>query len=293
MSGGNAVLLYDANGNPVSLSANTALASGQPAVVAAGSDYGGAAKAQIPRVDASGTQYVAQTNPAGGSALYAGGQPPGALASQYGTLMMARQDLPAPSAMVPLTADMTGALNVHPKSKQTFRAIAAGVSCAANKSLFSLIYANSGTQVLRINEISIYVPPSGSSGGGGLLGSSSTAYYPVICELRRITTATGGTAVTPVSGDTADVLTSGIGCATGAAVSATVSTWHRADAVISTSTGLAWFARLDPNEKTFVLRPGEGFSITCVSSGVIISSSGSGTTTAVADLEVVFTQALA
>ncbi len=286
---GNGSVICDAQGNMVAAYGNTALGTTQPGLITAGSDYAATANAQIPKVDAHGTQYVAQANPVGASALYYTGQPSGAPASQYGTMIMARQDAPAPSMTYPLNLDMQSALNVHQKSKQTFRTLATGVTCSSNKSIFSLMYASTGTQVLRINECSIYVPPSDSS--GSLLGSSSKTYYALICELRRVTSASGGTALIPVSGDTADILTPGVTCETGATVGSTVNVFHRQDAIIATGTGLPWYGRGDPNEKTFVIRPGEGFSVTCISSGAVNSGNGNSTTTAIVEIEMTFTQA--
>lgn len=292
---GNGRIICDAAGNVVTGYGNTALATTQPAILGAGHDYGATPKAQIPKVDAYGTQYVATANPAGNPAQVYTGQAVGATTTQYGGLTMLRQDAPTPAAFVPMIADGVGSLQVHAKSKQTFRAIAAGVTCAAGKSIFSMVYANTGTMILRLNEAIVYVPPSGSSTSGSLLGisgGSSSTYYPLICELRRISTASGGTAIIPVSSDSADSLTSGLSCATGATVGSTINTYHRQDAVVSTGTGLPWYGRYDPgNEKTFVMRPGEGFSITVISNGTINNANGSGTTTAVVDIELVFTQA--
>lgn len=285
---GNGVILYDANGYPVSCAANTALAAPQAALVHAGSDYGTAPKAQVVKVDARGSQYAIPSTPAGGSALYAGNQASGALASQYGSLMMGRQDDPAPSTMLPLTLDMSGALNVHLKSKQTFRALAAGITCSTNKSLMSV--ANSGTMVLRLQTASVYVPSSGS--GGTLLGASATTYYPLICEMRRVASATGGTAITPVGSDTQDVLAPGIVCATGATVGVNLGTFHRQDAAQTAGNGAnQWFSRGEANEKSFVLRPGEAVHIVCLSNGLINDPTGKTTVAAVVDVQLVFTQA--
>lgn len=291
MTTGNAAILFDAQGNPVAGYRNTALGATQPALIGAGSDYAATPNAQIPKVDASGTQYVTSTTPSGGSALYYTGQAAPAATAQYGNVIMARQDQPGPSSFYPLNLDMDMALNVHLKSKATFRAIATSVSAAQNKSMFSLI--NGGTSVLRLQEVQIYVPPSGYNGGSSLLVASSTTYYPLICELRRITTATGGTAVTPAPCDTQDPALNAVSCTTGATVGTAVNTLHRQDAVQTTNAGIVWYGRADVNEKTMVIRPGEGFSVTCASSGTILNSSGSATTTAACDLVVIFTQAVA
>ena len=287
-------LIYDWSGAPVAAAyapvtgrPNQAInTTAQGGILTLGVDAGGVARS--PRVDANGSQYVVPTNPAGSAAQVYSAQLAPAAGSQYG---MARQDSPAPSTYYPMNLDMQMSLNVHHKSKPTFRAIAPGVSCAANKSLVSLIYASTGTMVLRLNECVIYVPPGG--GSGSLLGSSSVTYYPIICELRRITAATGGTSITPVSGDTADILATGVTVSSGATAGTTVNTFHRQDAVVTTGTGLPWYGRGDQNEKTYLIRPGEGFTVTCVSTGTINAASGSGTTTASVDVEMTFTQAVA
>lgn len=291
MTAGNGVVLFDAGGNPVGLAANAAVSAAQPALVAAGSDYGATPKAQIPKVDAFGTLYTSSANPGGGSSQFYTGQPSPVATMQYGDLTMMRQDAPAPSKMVPFNADMNGNLNVHIKSKPTFRIIAPSITCAANKVLLTLTNASTSTMIIRLNEVSIYVPPSGSV-GSGLLGSTNVTYYPVICELRRITTASGGAALSLATTDTTDSLAAGVACLSSpTTVSAAVSTFHRQDAYISTISGLPFFYRPDQNEKSLVLRAGEGLAVVCVSSGTINNANGTGTTTAAVDIVMVCTQA--
>lgn len=298
MSNGPLQLQYDATGAPVSAAfapvtarPTVALNSPQGGLVTLGSDYAATPKAQVPKVDANGSQAVTQTSPNGSSTLVYTGQPAPAAASQYGGLIMGRQDSPTPSTFYPLTLDPVMALNVHIKSKPTFRAIIAGVSCSTNKSLLSFV--NAGTMVLRVNECSIYVPPQGS--GGNLLGlGSATTYLPLFCELRRIASHTKGVGATvgTCPGDTSDVLDAGVTIFSNATIAGAAATpFHRQDALPTTNGSQPWYARGDSNEKTFVVRPGEGFSVTCLSNGTI--ASGGGTVAASVDIELTFTQAAA
>lgn len=287
---GNGVVLTDAQGNLVSGYGNQALGTTQPALVQAGSDYTSSPKAQVPKVDAYGTQYVSVATPSGNPSQVYTGQASPAAANQYGNLNMLRMDTPAPSVFNPALSDMLGSMHVHHRSKPTGRVVVAGIACGQNKNLFALV--NNSTMVVRLNEMNIYIPPSGLAGSGLLGGSNNVTYYPVICQIHRITSASGGTTLTPAMTDSNDTLASGIvALSSPTTVSSVVSVFHRQDAYISTISGLPFFFRSDQNEKNMVMRPGEGLAIMCMSSGTINNASGSGTTTAAADIVVVFTQA--
>jgi hypothetical protein len=87
----------------------------------------------------------------------------------------------------------------------TFSIVATAVAVGNNKSMLSI--QNTGTAVVRIREIWI-------------INDQTTAVTGVagIFEVRRIASFSAGTAVTPVSYDTADNLPAGISAATGATV---------------------------------------------------------------------------
>lgn len=245
----------------------------------------------LANVDAQDNLFVNPVNPAGGSLQKFAGQPSGATTTQYGTLVMGRMDMPSPATYQPISIDMTGAINVHPKSKATFNAIQTGVTCAANKSLFSLY--NGGSMVLRIQKVWVYSPPQSTS--GALLGQAGSTYIPLIAEMRRIGGHTRGTSTASPSvatSDTADSFDTGITVYSNATLSgASAAAYHRQDILVTTITGQPFWGRSDANAKVLVIRPGEGFSVTCLSSGAI--ASGGGTTTASVDVEVQLTQAIA
>lgn len=268
-----------------------ALSSYQGGVCLLGSDYGSTAKAQVPRVDANGNLSVVVGTPNGGSAQIYTGQPAPTAASQYGQLVFGRQDMPGPSTFNPLTLDPTSAVNVHPKSKQTFRIVAQSILLGQGVILLAM-YNGSAAMLLRLNDVAIYIPPSGGSGGALLGSQSGLNYYPVYCHLNRITTYSGGSSVTPCSCDSADTLASGVTVAQKVtSVASTTALFHRADAFATNVTGVPFYSRGDGTGKTLVLRPGEGASIVCMSSGTVNSTqAGGGTLTGSCDIVCTFTQ---
>jgi hypothetical protein len=243
-------------------------------------------------VDSNGNLQVNNVNPAGNALQVYTGQASPAAASQFGSLSMARMDLPAPSNYQAMTLDPTGALQVHPKSKSTFHVLQNGVACAAARSLISVV--NKGTSFIRLQRLWIYQPPQSTS--SNLLGlGSGASYYPLIVEIRRITGhASGGSTSTPTwaSSDSADTPDANVTMYSNATISgAATAAYHRQDVLITTATGTPFFGRGDQNEKVLVLRPGEGFSVTCISSGAISAGSGTNQVTASVDIEMTLTQA--
>jgi hypothetical protein len=292
-----APILYDWSGAPVASAyapitgrPGTALPSPAGGMVALGSDYATTPKAQVPHVDSNGTMYVQAASPTGASAYVYTGQTPTAAAAQYGPLTMGRQDTPTPGYQ-PLTFDMNGNLYVHPRSKTTARAIVRQVTTAANKYLAVVVNGSASTVVLRLYEINIYCTPGGTA--GSLLGSSNSAYYPLICEIYRVSASsvTAGTTVTPSMCDTADTLATGVSVMSSPTISSYVTSLYKADAYISVLTGTNFYARRDANEKSLVMRPGEGMAVICMSSGTLSSAAGGTTSNAPVDVTFVFTQA--
>lgn len=291
-------LLYDWASAPVS-AANAPVtarpgqalnSTAQGGILSLGADATGTAR--TPKVDASGSQYVVSTSPAGVPTMVFGGQPPPTLANQYGNLLMARQDAPTPAAFNPLLLDQTGSLQTHLKSKVTFTALALGVTCGTNVNLFAL--QNGSQMVLRLSKCSIYIPPAGGTGGALLGQGTGQSYFPVFCEMRRATGYTGGTAITPMPSDSGDVLASGVTCArTVTGITGASGTFYQADAYSTNITGLPFYERgADANAKTFVIRPGECVYVVCTSNGTVNSTTaGGGTVTAQANILVTFTQA--
>jgi hypothetical protein len=280
-----ASILYDANGNPIAATPASALASTQSALVTVGSDYATTAAARIPKVDVYGQQYVVPSTPGGASAYVYNGQTPPAAASQYGMTINALQPLPTP-VYLPITLDPTGSVNVHEKSKATFRYIVPTVvGGAAGKSMFSIVNGSASTFV-RIQQVNIQTPYTYTT-GGTILGLSSPTNQSIamLHEMRRITAHTKGTSTAVVTfglADSADVMDTNVVAYTNATVSgAAAAPFHRADA--NSPSGLPWYLRGDANQKTLCLRPGEGASINTVST----------TTSYTFDLEIIVTAASA
>lgn len=235
------------------------------------------------RLDAGGNLRTAPSNPGGGSVYVYNGQTPPAAASQYGQQIMTLQPLPTPVYM-PLTMDAVGALNVHEKSKPTARYIVPSIAGgAAGKSMFSIINGSTAT-ILRIQQVNVQTPYIYTT-GGTFIGLSQQANQSVtmLHELRRITGHTKGTSTTTVGyslADSADTIDSNIVAYSNATISgAATYPYHRADA--NSPSGLPWFVRGDTNSKTLNLRPGEGVSLTAVST----------TTNYTFDLEIIVTVA--
>jgi hypothetical protein len=253
--------------------ANYAATSGRVGSAAAASQAGRVVLGYDPsqllaplRLDANGSLRVMPASPAGTSAYVYNGQPAPAPTSQYGQQLMALQPLPTPLYM-PLTLDPLGALNVHEKSKPTARYIVPTTSGGASgTSIFSLVNGSAGS-VIRIQQVNIQTPYTYTT-GGTVLGLSSPTNQSVVMlhEMRRISGHTKGTAGTIVSygmADTADTMDAAIIAYSNATVSgAAAAAFHRADA--NSPSGLPWYVRGDPNQKTFLLRAGEGVSINTV-----------------------------
>lgn len=292
-------LLYDFAGIPIA-AANAPITSrpgqalstvAQGGMVCLGADANGVAR--VPRVDSFGTQYVAAASPAGTPAQVYTGQPTPAVTSQYGNLSMVRQDAAAPATFQPMLADPAGNLYVHHRSKPTFRSVIRAVSTAANKYLAVLVNAASASMVLRLTEVTIYVPPGGYA--GGLLGASAAVYYPLICELYRVNAAnvSAGTNIAATPCDTGDTLATGVTVLSAPSISSSVAALFRNDAVAMTGTGENFYQRDDPNNKSICIRPGEAVALICVSSGTVTGPGGNTINNVPVDIGLVFTQAIA
>lgn len=220
------------------------------------------------RFDAGGNVRMASSNPAGGSTYLYNGQTPPSAAGQYGQQIMALQPLPTPVYM-PLTLDPLGALNVHEKSKATARYILPTTAGgAAGKSMFSLVNGST-SQVVRVQQVNIQTPYTYTT-GGTLLGLSSPTNTSIVMlhEMRRITghTSKGSSTVAVGYGlaDSQDSVDTAIVAYSNATLSGAAGTpFHRADA--NSPSGLPWYLRGDSNQKTLLLRPGEGMSINTIS----------------------------
>lgn len=257
--------LYDVYGNPLSSRPAAALASNQAGAVVLGSDYGAnGAKAQVPKVDATGN---VATFPL--SAQQTGTALPSA-AGAYGSLMLALQAL-TPQA---LQMDALGNVAALPSQQPTFAVNAPGVANASGKSLLALMN-KSTSSVLRL--IAVYAQNSGTN------PSTLTAYAIFAEQLTFITGMSGGTSLSPVSHDTADVLASGITCATGASVSGEMTPalrrWITSTYPLQPGASAAedttadqqgrepWVSRIDPTAKPITIRPGYGVHVSAPSSG--------------------------
>lgn len=268
-----------------------ASAQGGPVVLCVDSTTG---KLRPLNTDANGNLQAVQVTASGLPLTVTGGASPGALSTQTGVLMFGRQDSPAPAAYQPLIIDGVGALQVHAKSKPTHRAVLAGVVTALNKPLLS-VFNGSASQFIRIQNIALYIPQQSIQ--GTLLGSSTVTYYPVYCEVRRITGhavrtgASVSTTLSCVTSDSADTLDAGVTVMSNAVLSGlATAAYYRGDAN-NNGMGAEWYQRSDVNAKTLVLRPGEGMAVVCASNGLV--ASGAGTVQGAIDVGVAFTQAAA
>lgn len=291
-------LLFDWAGNPapsagaapITSRPTQALYNYQGGLLTLGSDYGATAKAQSPKVDSAGTQYVTAVG-AGGATIpvYTGQLAPISAANQVGSLMFGRQDGPSPSDYQPLLIDAVGAVAVSSLNKPTFRAVVKGVTCSTNLVLLSLMNGST-SKILRIASILVYVPPQGSATGGNIISiGTSTTYYPLFCELYRISAQSkgSGTVVGPIAADSGDILDTGVTVYSQSTTTGTTLLYRR-DAIPCTMSGQPWY-NPTRDEKAVVVRPSEGVSLVCTSNGTIAS----GTTTTVASVDVVFTFTLA
>lgn len=150
----------------------------------------------------------------------------------------------------------------------TFVATALGVVLGNGKSLLSLVNATGSTVIARLREI--WLSNAQTSAVTGVAG---------LFEGRRITGHSGGSAVSPLSHDTADSLSGSLTAITGATVAGEaaaglfarrISTDEWGPGTLDVE-GLAqglltmdpvW--RMVPPLKPIVLRPNEGFSFKCV-----------------------------
>lgn len=293
-----APLLYDWSGAPAA--AANAPITGRPGQALNSTAQGGMVSlavdasgvARVPRVDSNGLASVVPQTPSGAPLNVYSGQASPATTAQYGSLIFGRQDVPTPSSYAAATMDPTGALNVHPKSKMTWRLVQAGITLGTNVVL-AAIY-NGSSMVLRVNDCAIMIPPAGGTGAALLGQSSGLSYYPVYCEIRRVPSYGGGAAANMVAMDTNDSLPTGITAAIKpTSIGAAAATLHRQDAYLTNVTGLPFYARGDATGKTIVVRPGDGICIICLSNGTVNSTSaGGGTVTASADLLMTMTTSL-
>lgn len=269
------VLQYDAVGTPVSTKFapttsrpgqalyTDGAASGAPAqagLVALGSDYGATPKAQVPKVDASGT--LATTN----AAIASAATPLASAASATGALVMGLAGL----TPTPLQIDGQGNLVVQRDQLPTFSVVAAGVALASGKSAFALVNGSTTGKIVRL--VALYV--INSTVGTGLLAS----YQIYASELRPITgVSAAGTALTPISHDSADSPDSGVKTYTGATVTGDnqgpLRRWITSDyglAVDATNSEpnsadqqgrFPWVGDLGGSAKPVTVRPGAGLHV--------------------------------
>lgn len=253
-------------------------------VVGVGSDYAAQPRAQLVRVDAAGNMSTLASGAGGNPGTYQSGVNVTAASAVSGQIAMGLYNL----TPLPLSLDANGGLQTVNTPKATLRAIATGVTCATNKALLSV--SNGSGAMLRISHLYINVPGAGAS--GALLGQGSSTYYPLYCELWRVSGVTGGSSLPLLPSDTAVTAASGVTAAAAPTVGARQATLHRRDAIPSSNTNSSWYQVLCSTEQNILLRPGEAVAVVCVSNGTITTSSGS-TGTASVDVACTFTQASA
>lgn len=167
----------------------------------------------------------------------------------------------------------SGGLLVQAVELPTFQVTAENVSLALNKSLLSLFLDGASTQFAKLR--AIY-----------LRNAQTTAVTGVIAtfELQRITGHSAGTALTPTSRDTADVLPGTVTARTNATVTGASSALWRWDwstdewgpgtldteaYQVTQQNLLPNFSRKDEALKPFVLRPGQGYHIQMMTSTTV------------------------
>jgi hypothetical protein len=254
----------------------------------------------LAQVDGNGNQLVSPVSPTGGSLNVYTGQTTPISSSQFGALAMGRQTINSTVTYQPLAIDSQGALIVAGGPKPSFRCIVKGVTCGTNVVLVSII--NGGSNYLRLANINVYVPSLGTVAvnGGSIIGitgtTTTTTYYPLFCELYRITSHAKGTSTTtlsPVPCDSSDTLDPAITVYSLSTISASTGLLHRRDALQCTNTGVEYYRTICSTEKNITCRPGEGIALVCVSNGNVPANNSNGYATASVDVGVTFTQAVA
>lgn len=265
-------LLYDANGAPVT--AAFAPVTGRPAtatyatqggIVGLGLDYAG--KAQAPKVDALGNQYVVAQTPAGTPATYQATSTVTSASAVYGPVVMGLQS----TTVTPLQIDALGNLVVSQDSLATFSAVATAVVPTTSKSCLALVNKSTAGSIVRL--VSVFSQNT-STASGGLL----TTYNEVAFELRPITGVSAtGTTISPLAYDSADTLDTAITCYTGATVTGDTKGPYRRwvtsndgataggtqqETVTADQQGRdPWLTKADVNAKHITIRPGAGIHL--------------------------------
>lgn len=265
-------LLYDANGAPVT--AAFAPVTGRPAtatyapqggIVGLGLDYAG--KAQAPKIDSAGNQYVVAQTPAGTPATYQATSTVASTNAVYGPVMMGLQS----ATVAPLQMDGLGNLAVVQNPLATFSAIATAVVPSTSKSCLALVNKSTAGSIVRL--VAVYSQNTSTTSGGLL-----TTYSEVAFELRPITGVTAtGTTIGPLAFDSADTLDAGITCYTGATVAGDTKgayrRWVTSNDGASAGSAMQenitadmqgrdpWLTRADASAKHITVRPGAGIHL--------------------------------
>lgn len=282
MSDGPVTLLYDASGAPISSAfapltsrPAQALASPQGGMVVLGSDYGSSAKAQTPKVDASGNLYAVMTTAGGAPLSLQVGASVSALNTIYGPVLLGMQGL----TPQPLTLDTLGNLVVRQATQATFSAVAYGVGVSTNKSVLALVNNSTTGTIVRL--VAVYAQNTSTT-----TNTLIASYNEVAFELRPITgVSSTGTAITAVSHDSADTLDANVKLYTGATVTGDntgpirrwVSSDFGATAGGSQQETLGadqqgrepWVTRMDPAAKHITVRPSTGIHVKVASTATV------------------------
>lgn len=168
---------------------------------------------------------------------------------------------------LPVGVGSTGGLFVQPAELPTFAVNADDVVLGNNKSLLSLHLDGASTKVVKLREI--YIRNSQTSAVTGVVAAF---------DLRRFTSHSAGTALTPGARDTNDALPSEVtarsgGTIVGAGSRLTRWEWSTDDWGAGTLDVEAYqvgvqnvtpaFSKKDPALKPWVLRPGQGMDLIC------------------------------
>jgi hypothetical protein len=165
----------------------------------------------------------------------------------------------------------------------TFQVAAVGIATANGKSMFAIQNTAGSAVMVKVKEI--YLQNVGTTAVTGVLAT---------IEMRRCTSFTGGTALTPAKYDTADSIAANVQCATNATITGEsadlIDRWLMSTDEMAVGTlDTEWHQKYlsdyfpvwavdDSDQKAFRLRAGEGLTLKCATN----------TTTGLFDIFVVF-----
>lgn len=254
MALGPANILYDGSGNPLAVSPNAAIATGQSALATVGSDYATTPSARVQKVDASGQQYCVPVSSTG-VGLPVGVNAAGSSTGGFGVPAMGFDY--TTNYWRPHSVNTTGNLVTAPLFMNTFSAVGLNVATGVTngKSLISIF--NAGTNYLRLASLFAVCPPQLVVTGA--LTAVQQTYNAVLVGGYRFTTAhTGGTLATLTGYDPADTVDTNITVRTLATIGGEAAApLFVGDAAYNAA--VSFMNRDDEVSKLLVIAPSTGF----------------------------------